>query len=142
MTVFDTSYYQLDESGAQDYSAMLPSGGHIVHVGNTEYTVTLFHQMRCLEILRREYTRAPQTSPSFLTQHCLNYLRQTIVCRPNLRLESVKSPHGESTKEYETVCRDWTAVYEEAELNFAAHSRIVQPLGHDQKSGSEMYEPF
>ncbi|KAJ6547830.1 hypothetical protein DFH09DRAFT_1039874 [Mycena vulgaris] len=125
MRITSSSHYQLDtEEGAEEYRKLLPSGGHVVHVWEATtgvakpYTVTLFHQMKCLDILREEYNDlVPGSIPSLLTHHCMNYLRQTILCRPNMRLESVKNRVGTATRDYEAVCMDWTRVYEEAERN-------------------------
>ncbi|KAH7919344.1 hypothetical protein BV22DRAFT_1040983 [Leucogyrophana mollusca] len=127
MTVYDSTHYQLDDDGAADYAMLMPSGGHTVHIADSPgsspkpYTVTLFHQLKCLEIIHREYLAAPSSFPPILS-HCMNYLRQTIICRPNLRLESAQSAAASVDKEYETVCRDWTQVYAEAERNFGEYT--------------------
>ncbi|KAJ6450729.1 hypothetical protein C8R47DRAFT_956351, partial [Mycena vitilis] len=85
------------------------------------YTVTLFHQLRCIGIIRAQYKLAPDAPISSRTEHCLNYLRQTILCKPNFRLESVDNEFGHTDHSYETVCRDWTALYREAERNQMAY---------------------
>ncbi|KAJ7771234.1 hypothetical protein B0H14DRAFT_2539093 [Mycena olivaceomarginata] len=128
MRITSSAHYQFDtEEGAAEYAKLLPSGGHTVHIMNERtglmetYTVTLFHQMKCLDILRDEYLKVVAGAvPSFLTRHCMNYLRQSILCRPNLRMESVKNTVGTAIRDYEAVCLDWTKIYEEAEQNYAA----------------------
>ncbi|THH21427.1 hypothetical protein EW146_g151 [Bondarzewia mesenterica] len=118
MHIADSVHYELHgEEGAQEWANLLPPGGHVVHVGDEEYTVTMFHQLQCLDIIRKEYIMTTTQPPSTLTVHCMNYLRQTILCQSNLRLESVKSPTGQASRTYDTACRDWTKVYEEAERN-------------------------
>jgi hypothetical protein len=63
----------------------------------------------------------------------MNYLRQTLLCRPNLRLESVEDEFGLSDRNfYGTVCRDWTAVYREAERNQVAYAGWKAQTGKDQ----------
>ncbi|KAJ7622537.1 hypothetical protein FB45DRAFT_927919 [Roridomyces roridus] len=126
MRITASAHYQFDTAeGAEEYGKLLPPGGYMVHVldkdtGSVQpYTVTLFHQMKCLDILRQEYLALePGNTPSPVTHHCLNYLRQSILCRPNIRLESVKNTVGTAIRDYESVCMDWTKVYEEAERNY------------------------
>ncbi|KAJ7192814.1 hypothetical protein GGX14DRAFT_577808 [Mycena pura] len=58
--------------------------------------------LRCLDILRRMYAERDENSGSAagtvergkLGRHCLNYLRQTLLCRADLRLEPVQDPDG------------------------------------------------
>ena len=105
---------------------LLPSGQHLVRLASQSededlevYTVMLFHQLRCLDIIREDFVLTAGSSP--LARHCLNYLRQTILCHPDLRLESVRRSEGQkptTTREYEAVCRDWSSVYKEAERNY------------------------
>ncbi|KAF8975150.1 hypothetical protein BDQ17DRAFT_1249132 [Cyathus striatus] len=124
------SYNPTTPEGLEAYKHLLPSGGHIVHVYGNDmlsqrdasaeaevYTIALFHRLRCLEVISKQYARIElQSSP--LTTHCMNYLRQSILCRLNLRLESVMSQQGKVEKGgYDTKCKDWSAVYEEAERN-------------------------
>ncbi|EPQ55545.1 hypothetical protein GLOTRDRAFT_41489, partial [Gloeophyllum trabeum ATCC 11539] len=130
MRISNTVHYSLNVSeGAQEFSRLLPPSGHLIHLddanahGTTKnYTVTLFHQLRCLDIIRREYVRTSDISrtPSTLTHHCMNYLRQTILCHPNLRLESARYPMGPkstTTQIYDAVCNDWREVYADAKRN-------------------------
>jgi len=125
MSIFTGARYDLkSDEGEQEWSKILPSpGGHVVHIADDSssepkpYTVTLFHQLKCLDIIRRQYVSPPTIPISSLTKHCLNYLRQTMICRPNLRLESVKDSIGIVRQNYETACRDWTKLYAEAERN-------------------------
>ncbi|RDB30380.1 hypothetical protein Hypma_007153 [Hypsizygus marmoreus] len=126
MFIGEGSHYDLDsDQGGLEYAKLLPSGGHTVHISESgeyinTYTVTLFHQLKCLGILREEHN-FPGSEP--LTHHCLTYLRQTILCRPNLRLESVRTPAGSASRGYDTVCpRDWTRVYAAAEENRAKYT--------------------
>ncbi|KAJ7593594.1 hypothetical protein C8J56DRAFT_1043398 [Mycena floridula] len=118
MYVSETVHYQLGtKEGIQEFAKLVPVGGHLVHIkdehsGNLEaYTVALFHQMKCLDILRERLISRKDDARIGLTQHCLNYLRQSIICRPNLHLESTKDRMGLASKGYDAVCRDWTQVY-------------------------------
>lgn len=132
MIVRNTHLYDLTPRSAPDYAALLPSGGHVVHLGSPPkiYTPTLFHQLKCLGIIHAGLMDVPDAdgvaTPTPLISHCLNYLRQTILCRPNLRLESVINANASSEKEYETVCRNWEAVYEAAEQNQKTFSALYK----------------
>ncbi len=130
-----TTHYQLDGSNASlaEFSALLPEGGHTVHINDKNgrpevYTVTLFHQLKCVDILQTYYvTDRPSKQPlSSIAKHCLNYLKQTTLCRPSLGLESIQTPEGHAVRSYEAVCNDWSAVYAEAERNQAVWRREVK----------------
>ncbi|KAJ7586815.1 hypothetical protein C8J56DRAFT_827768 [Mycena floridula] len=118
MTAFGTSRYAFDEAGTTAWAHLLPSDQHTIHMKDHQnrsqvFTVTLFHQLGCLKIFRQEYmSNAP---PSLLVRHCLNYFRQQILCHMNLRLESAKSAVGQSSRQYDMVCRDWSRIYDEAD---------------------------
>ncbi|KAF8067798.1 hypothetical protein FPV67DRAFT_1157959 [Lyophyllum atratum] len=127
MFIGDSSHYDLDsDQGTLEYAKLLPSGGHTVHITDPRtsrtrpYTVALFHQLRCLGILRNEHN-IPNSE--HLAHHCLTYLRQTILCRANLRIESVRNPLGSASRGYDAVCpRDWAQLYEAAERNHATYT--------------------
>ncbi|TCD67788.1 hypothetical protein EIP91_011916 [Steccherinum ochraceum] len=115
-------YEAIGPEGAEDFAALLPASGHLVHLsgedtnngGTGTYTVAMFHQLRCLEILRNDYDSGNQ-SPYRL--HCINYLRQTVLCLADVRLESERSPRAPTRVSLESdyLCRDWRKLYEKAE---------------------------
>ncbi len=133
----DSIHYAVDtEDGAMEFAQLLPAGSHLVHLRDgseiATYTVSMFHQLRCLDIIRDAYvsTSAPP-SLSVPTQHCLNYLRQMSLCRPRLQLESGKDGYGKrdvATRPYDAVCHDWTALYEAAEDNHQRYASGVSRL--------------
>ncbi|KAJ7699277.1 hypothetical protein B0H17DRAFT_1196367 [Mycena rosella] len=131
--------YGLDVDADEEWSKILPPGGHLVHIAEDNskspepYTVTLFHQLKCLDIIRVQYNLPQSTAISPRTQHCITYLREIILCRPNLRLESVEDEFGLSDRNYyDTVCRDWTAVYGEAERNQETYGAWKKERGQDE----------
>jgi Mycotoxin biosynthesis protein UstYa len=73
----------------------------------------MVHQLQCLQVLRAEYTAGLVTE---MSQHCMEYLRQSILCAADTRLESVRffrPPHVVALPgEYE--CKDWTEVLRRA----------------------------
>ncbi len=126
----DSVHWSIDtELGAVEWNATLPSGGAVVYLGpdRRPFTVSIFHQMRCLDILRDDIVDLySDPSPDAkvkrprLVQHCMNYLRQTVMCRGDLHLETVRAPMGPQVTVSAVThsCRDWTAVYQAAEGNY------------------------
>ncbi|CAL1696226.1 unnamed protein product [Somion occarium] len=120
MYIQNTIHYNPQTSlGAAQFSRLLPAGGHLVHLNTTgedvTYTVAMFHQLRCLDIIRNDYVSGT-SSP--LLRHCFNYLRQSILCLSDTRLESVRSPLAPTLVSLSSdhVCRDWTSLYAAAEM--------------------------
>jgi len=117
----NTIRYQLDNSeSAEEYSHLLPSTGTTVYVADDSlhdpglYTVALFHQLKCLDIIREDYTTGQSSK---MCQHCLNYLRQSLLCLADTRLEPVRAaqPPNVVTLAGDYECKDWTALYKAAE---------------------------
>jgi len=90
------------------------------------YRLSMFHALSCLNTLRlsvlartRDRTQPASDDAAF----CLSYLRQTILCRADTHLESVRSEYGgKSVQPFVTHedCRDWEAVYAQLEATFEA----------------------
>ncbi|KAI0719394.1 hypothetical protein C8T65DRAFT_54244 [Cerioporus squamosus] len=126
----DSVHYSLEtDLGVAEWNATLPSGGAVIHLGpdGRPFTVSMFHQLRCLDIIRDvvvEYylDSSPDARPGNhkLVQHCMNYLRQTAMCRGDLHIETVRAPSGPTVTVSAVThsCKDWTAVYKAAEENY------------------------
>ena len=127
MSVSDTTRYSLNDEGSVDFASLMPTGGHTVHISKPDspspeiFTVALFHQLKCLEIYHREYLKPLPRQVTTELRGCLNYLRQSLLCHANTRLESIKNAEVQASKQYETICRDWTKVYEAAERNYGSY---------------------
>jgi hypothetical protein len=92
------------------------------------FTFSLFHQLRCLNIVRESLMarrNPPHTEPSRLATHCMNYLRQMVLCRADLTLESARHPVGPNTvvSDVTHVCRDWSVIWDEVEGNESYHGK-------------------
>ncbi|KAI0331101.1 hypothetical protein GY45DRAFT_1322804 [Cubamyces sp. BRFM 1775] len=130
----DTVHYAIDTPlGAAEWNCTLPNGRAVVYLGESAkpFTVAMFHEIRCLNIIRQvlnafyEDDSAPvPLEPPGIVQHCMNYIRQMVLCRANLRLESIRSPTGskKAVSDITHECRDWVAVYEAAYANHREHS--------------------
>jgi hypothetical protein len=133
LRIIESSHYALNSGQAdEEWAALMPTGGHTIQVTSPSHpniespetrTVSLFHQLKCLDIIRQQYNAPPSQPISGLTRHCMNYIRQTILCWPNLRLESARQ-RASSVRNYDTVCRDWNVVYEEAERNYREYKAL------------------
>ncbi|KIK52785.1 hypothetical protein GYMLUDRAFT_233250 [Collybiopsis luxurians FD-317 M1] len=129
MEVHNTVHYQLNNTAYNnaEWDALTPYNG-LVYLGDdlTPYMPSFFHQLQCLNIIRLEYSsndqknqsRAVQGSPA---QHCLNYLRQMLLCRLDLNLESVVAMDSELhavAQRRTQSCDDWRVVYSEQAKNY------------------------
>ncbi|KAJ7485123.1 hypothetical protein B0H11DRAFT_1722399 [Mycena galericulata] len=122
MAVEDTQNYQLTGADAgPQWASMIPKNGGIVHVGpdRQPYMLSIFHQLKCLDILRRMYAEEHGGGLDDVGRHCLNYLRQTVLCRSDLRLESVQASDGLHVVDMwgDLTCTDWRQVYARVEEN-------------------------
>jgi hypothetical protein len=117
MAISKSTRYGIDGAeSAEEWRRLLPEDGHTTRIDEAIYTVTMFHQLKCLDLIREEYvTRSPIAVASGAVQHCMNYLRQTLLCHPNLTLEKAITPVGEVETRFDTVCRDWTKLYDHVE---------------------------
>ncbi|KAJ7038978.1 hypothetical protein C8F04DRAFT_1209324 [Mycena alexandri] len=86
------------------------------------FAVSMFHQLHCVRLLRAGLAGRYDAYARGHMQHCLNYLRQMILCSPDLTLE----PADVLTRDFELdrtgathVCSDWTSLYSEAAANWA-----------------------
>jgi len=92
------------------------------------FTFALFHQLRCLNVIRESLMarrHPPYTDPSRLAIHCMNYIRQMVLCRGDLSMESARHPLGPNTvvSDVTHVCRDWSVIWDEAERNESYHRK-------------------
>jgi hypothetical protein len=72
----------------------------------------MFHQLRCLNVLRVAFINGPDAH----TGHCLNFLRQAVLCASDITLDPlIVNPDGTMTSTDGVgathMCRDWTQVW-------------------------------
>ncbi|EJD41391.1 hypothetical protein AURDEDRAFT_115486 [Auricularia subglabra TFB-10046 SS5] len=77
------------------------------------FVVTMYHDIHCLRVLHRALfpVIAPQHAAGGHAQHCLNYLRQMALCRPDLTLEppDVLARQWDVDRSRSThLCHDWS----------------------------------
>ncbi|KAL1940037.1 hypothetical protein VTO73DRAFT_9372 [Trametes versicolor] len=112
-----TVHYRLNSTDADaEWAALIPPNGGIVHVGpeRQPFILSVFHQLRCLDILRRAYVSPAEEGPDAVAVHCLNYIRQMVLCRRDTILEPVVDiGSAHAVQAWRTLtCKDWRKVYE------------------------------
>ncbi|KZT01793.1 uncharacterized protein LAESUDRAFT_739017 [Laetiporus sulphureus 93-53] len=85
------------------------------------FAVTMFHELHCLRMLNFAFGKEGIATPEHI-RHCLGYLRDGILCTPDLTLE----PGDFEERDFEVermgathFCRDWSAVYPIMDENYA-----------------------
>jgi len=126
--IHDTVRYQLDtEDGVAEWDASMAGNG-MIYLGEQcrPFSISMFHQIRCLNTLRKALVRVHSRNSSSirqdtedwdLTRHCMNYLRQMVFCRSRSYLDPVLGYPQPNAHPDTDQCRDWSAVYEEVRLN-------------------------
>ncbi|KAF5390968.1 hypothetical protein D9757_004013 [Collybiopsis confluens] len=131
LNVENTVHYALDTAfGRAEWNTTLPSHGIRLHFGadaSETFTVSLFHQLYCLNVIRIALSKFSDPEvrqlPQVETVQCMDYIRQMVLCRANLRLESARNPTGPgiAVADVTHTCKDWTAVYSAAQENWEAY---------------------
>lgn len=138
MNIEPTKHYQLSGHNAdEEWAALAPNNG-IIHLGphRRPYSVSLFHQLRCLDIIRRDIivVDSEDATSSKLSRHCLNYMRQMVLCRADLALDPVLGRGLEARVRPDTnQCVDWRRVYEELEKNQREYAQWWATAGAEQE---------
>ncbi|KAH9956016.1 hypothetical protein BC827DRAFT_1271217 [Russula dissimulans] len=126
MNIEPTKHYQLSGPSADaEWAALAPNNG-ILHLGprRRPYSISLFHQLRCLDIIRRDLVESLALEDSKLSRHCINYMRQMVLCRADLAVDAVLGRELEPRVRADTnQCVDWRRVYKELEKNQREHAR-------------------
>ncbi|KAF9449998.1 hypothetical protein P691DRAFT_811350 [Macrolepiota fuliginosa MF-IS2] len=124
--------YPLDTfDGATEWASLVPKSG-LIYLGphHQPYSISMFHQLRCLDVVRGETVREANdtTKPTPLARHCLNYLRQMVMCRGDLELESFQFASNKNPIDLRGVyeCKDWEAVYTEVKRNQEEHDNWLR----------------
>ncbi|KAF4615766.1 hypothetical protein D9613_012368 [Agrocybe pediades] len=122
MTFENTHRFPLHQGpDEEDWASLLPeSGGVVYRSGDKPFGVSMFHQLRCIGLIRSnldKFVKSNRTmGPGTKTQECMDYLRQMVLCRSDLTLESARNPRGPhiAVSDITHVCNDWSAVYRAA----------------------------
>ncbi|KAF7329192.1 Hydrolase-4 domain-containing protein [Mycena kentingensis (nom. inval.)] len=124
MLVQESRAYPMHGDDAMERWATSTSDGFgYVRLGDEQraFAAAMFHEMHCVRLMRAALSgRYDEMSRGHMT-HCLNYIRQFILCTPDLTLE----PPDILTRDFDSerigsthVCTDWSVFYDEAKVNF------------------------
>lgn len=103
------------------------SGSFRLNGDNRAVFLSMYHQLHCVETMGQELIKTNKSHWPHL-QHCLNFLREIALCRPDLTLEA-----GDFTqRNFRTermgathVCRDWTTLHDIADTNWLGWSDFM-----------------
>ena len=120
MNIEATKHYQLSGNNADaEWVALAPNNGTL-YLGTQRrpFSISLFHQLRCLDVIRRDIIEALPQEESKLSRHCLNYMRQMVLCRTDLAVDCVLGRElGAEVRAETNQCVDWRRVYQRLEEN-------------------------
>jgi len=110
-----------------EWDTLIPGDG-LVYLGPDKqpYTVSVVHQLRCIDIARRgiyDVAMHPENSakhPTPLENHCVNYLRQMIQCRADLELDPVAGRPFPNVHPESYECADWDQLLDAIQENQSA----------------------
>ncbi|KAJ7153217.1 hypothetical protein C8R46DRAFT_1166192 [Mycena filopes] len=125
MTVQETHQYPIHggHDALEMWATTNAKGFGYVRLGNEQraFAVSMFHQLHCVRLMRAGLAGRYDAYARGHMQHCLNYIRQMILCSPDLTLE----PPDVLTRDFELdrvgathICSDWESMYTEAASNF------------------------
>jgi len=149
MNIEPTTHYQLSGGPSADaeWAALAPNDG-ILHLGphRLPYSISLFHQLRCLDIIRLNIAskiddaESPFRGDNKLARHCLNYMRQMVLCRADLAVDPALGRELEARVRPDTnQCVDWRRVYEELEKNQREYARWASESQHQVRNSFVHY---
>ncbi|KAJ7022735.1 hypothetical protein C8F04DRAFT_1137192 [Mycena alexandri] len=123
LKIEDSARYGLSDFNAYaDWRTtdLFPRSNGFVKLGpeGRTFGIAMFHQMHCLQRIR---TAIVQGDPGHHTRHCLNLLRQTVLCASDTTLDPLNSAKGTDGLGIVHVCRDWEKVYDFVEENQLKH---------------------
>jgi len=118
----ESTRFRLDDhpSIAQAWVANIPYGIGYVRLGPEHrlFAISMYHELHCL--LEIHQTIVTRSGPNHHIQHCLAYLRQSILCTADLTLEPIDFRRHNFSRQPVTgnrACRDWRQIHHFAEQN-------------------------
>lgn len=111
---FNSSAAEVEWGVLQD---TLPGEGSVrLGKSNRVFMVSAFHQLHCVQTLYDEIAgKYPGGEYAGHLDHCVDYLRQVILCRPDLTLERgdfTKRDFGNDRLGAIHTCSDWNELYD------------------------------
>lgn len=123
MTLQETIHLDHNDSVSSaewDLLETIPKGYGRARLGPEHriFLVSMFHQLHCLRSMEGTLGRKERSKDDAEHYgHCLNYLRQTLLCDANTSLEDGDSLAATGRVHDTMVCDDWEKVYEMMDQN-------------------------
>ncbi|KAG7443404.1 uncharacterized protein BT62DRAFT_953537 [Guyanagaster necrorhizus] len=124
MFIEETVHYSFDDAGYNEWWIGEAEGNGTVRLGpqNRLFSVSFWHQLHCLRVMHAGFKAEVVSLDDLLhAQHCLNLLRQWILCHADTALEpndftqrNFKYDRGNQLH----VCNDWDTLYAEVSQNW------------------------
>ena len=134
---FDSGLHY-DFNASHAWGALVPGDG-LVHLGPARepFLVSMFHQLRCLDVMRDQLTKPRSARTEQPARHCMNYIREMILCRGDTNLDPYQYPSNIKPVEPHPVrrCLDWRAVYAATEESQREHQAWLQTQTEAQRVG-------
>ncbi|MCJ1481037.1 hypothetical protein MMC06_001193 [Schaereria dolodes] len=132
------------------WEVMFPRGRGFIQNPNVSPNmmgVAVYHQLHCLDAIRRGYYSAlAGTTPSMHSdpphmRHCIDYLRQSLLCNADTNLEPVDFAIGGVTGWGPRQCRDVMRILEWTD-KWRAHNQtsILNPSTHRDGDGDDDHD--
>ncbi|KAH9945106.1 uncharacterized protein BXZ73DRAFT_73310 [Epithele typhae] len=84
------------------------------------FVTSMFHELHCLRMLNRAYSPS-RGVPLGHIGHCLNYIRQEVLCAPDLALEPPDLEERDFSVERTNgvhACKNWDPIYHLMDSNY------------------------
>ncbi|KAL1940039.1 hypothetical protein VTO73DRAFT_9374 [Trametes versicolor] len=112
----------------EEWAANTPKGFGFMRLGpeGRAFAISMYHQLHCLRLMRYALASGDRSDLKFTHfGHCLIYLRQLILCNPDLTLEPYDVLEGDYDVKQDGsthVCQDWRQVYDAMASNWDSWS--------------------
>lgn len=134
LTVEDSAHYPIIGLDArEEWAANTPKGFGFMRLGpeGRAFAISMYHQLHCLRLMRYALAAGDYSDLKFTHfGHCLIYLRQLILCNPDLTLEPYDVLEGDYDVKQDGsthVCQDWRQVYDAMASNWDSWSHSHPP---------------
>lgn len=90
MQIEESNHYSISSLDAlEEWASNAPQGFGYLRLGpeRRAFAIDMMHQLHCLRRMRVGLAGDYRNETQWHIQHCLNFLRQMILCSPNLTLE-------------------------------------------------------
>ncbi|KAK7472493.1 hypothetical protein VKT23_000608 [Stygiomarasmius scandens] len=144
MTMEESRHYSITGPDAlEEWASTAARGFGYIQLGEHRrlFAVSMFHQFHCLRLMRYALEGRHDEGSRGHMQHCLTYLRQMILCHPDLTLEPANILEDdwdyEVRRVYGThVCKDWTKVRPTARYRTCSDLWCIRFIQWQRKTSS------